>query len=156
MAVRRSNESDLQEVLSVINESNRSSYKAIIPAEHFKEPVLTMEELGELTERMTFYIHEEVGRVVGVAALEDRGGGAGQVHWVYVLPGWQGRGVGTALVGRIESNALGAGINRLLVVTAKGAHWARAFYEGLGYELVGTRDTPEGGVATFEKVLGRG
>ena len=156
MAVRRSNESDLQEVLSVINESNRSSYKAIIPAEHFKEPVLTMEELGGLTERMTFYIHEGVGRVVGVAALEDRGGGAGQVHWMYVLPGWQGRGVGTALVGRIESNAVEAGINRLLVVTAKGAHWARAFYEGLGYELVRTRDTPEGGVATFEKVLGRG
>ena len=155
MAVRRSNESDLQEVLSVINESNRSYYKAIIPSENFKEPVLTMEELGELTERMTFYIHEEVGRVVGVAALENRGGGAGQVHWVYVLPGWQGRGVGTSLVGRIESIAAGAGINRLLVVTAKGANWARAFYEGLGYELVGTRDTPEGGVATFEKVLGR-
>ena len=156
MAVRTADERDAEEVLRVINESNREVYRAIIPAEHFREPVLTGEEFETLAGRMTFFVHEREGRVVGVAALEDRGDQTGQVHWVYVLPGWQRRGVGTALVRHIEGEAATMGMRRLLVVTAMGAHWARVFYQKLGYRPVEEEDTPEGGVARFEKALGKG
>jgi N-acetylglutamate synthase-like GNAT family acetyltransferase len=152
MVVRRAEEGDMDEILTVINESNREVYEAIIPAPYFREPVLTREEYRDLTTRMTFYVFEE-GVVAGVAALEDRGDRVGQVHWVYVLPGWQRKGVGTALIRHIEGESLTAGMERMVVITARGASWARGFYRKLGYRMVGEEDTPEGGVARFERVL---
>ena len=153
VCVCRAHDDDVDGILLVINESNRAHYRAIIPKEHFKEPMLTLNGLKELMGRMTFYVYRTEGKIVGVAALEGTAKEVGQVHWVYVLPGHQGRGVGTALLGHVEAEAVVSGIRRLTVVTAKGAHWARTFYLKLDYQLTETRDTPEGGMAMYEKVL---
>jgi len=85
-----------QEILEVINTSNRIAYKGIIPREHFREPVLTEEELLEGFERMMFYAWESRSKIVGVAALQDLGKGVGRVRYVYILPGYQRQGIGTA------------------------------------------------------------
>ena len=151
MVVRESDGNDIEEILFVINESNRTYFRAIIPEEYFKDPVLSLDEIMGKLGRMTFFTYTLEERMVGVAALEETTRGSGQIHWVYVLPDYQRRGVGTALIAHVESEAKERDINELMVITAARADWARDFYVKLDYELVGTKDTPDGGVATYRK-----
>lgn len=51
--VEEASRDDAAEILSVINISNREAYGAIIPKEHFKEPVMSLDEVLEDFERMT-------------------------------------------------------------------------------------------------------
>jgi hypothetical protein len=51
---------DLEATLSVINETNRVSYKAIIPPERFKDPFMSLDELAGEVERMDFFLCEEL------------------------------------------------------------------------------------------------
>ena len=52
---------DLEAILSVINETNRVSYKAIIPPERFKDPFMSLDELEAETALMNFFLCEAVG-----------------------------------------------------------------------------------------------
>ncbi len=142
-----------EEILSVINISNREAYRGVIPPEHFREPALTQEELLEDFERMTFYACESEGRMVGVAALQDLGEGVGRVRYVYILPGYQRRGIGTALVAQVEWKAKEIGLRKLKVLTIGKADWAVDFYEKLGYVLAEEVERPWGCDAFLEKEL---
>jgi N-acetylglutamate synthase-like GNAT family acetyltransferase len=142
-----------QDILGVINTSNRAAYRGIIPQEHFREPVLTEEELLEDWERMTFYVWESEGKIVGVAALQVVGEGVGRVRYVYILPGYQRQGIGTALVTRVEAKAKEMGLRKLRVLTVEKASWAVAFYEKLGYRLAEKVETPWGFDVFLEKEL---
>jgi GNAT superfamily N-acetyltransferase len=142
-----------QEILDVINTSNRMAYEGIIPRAHFKEPVLTDEELLEDLERMTFYGWESSGTLVGVAGLQDLGQGVGRVRYVYILPGYQRQGIGTALVTRVEMKANEMGFTKMKVLTVEKAGWAVAFYEKLGYSLAEKIKRPWGYDVLLEKEL---
>ena len=48
---------------------------------------------------------------------------------LFVLPGYRGRGIGTALVRRCESEALGAGFGRMYLYASE----ARAYYPRFGW-----------------------
>jgi N-acetylglutamate synthase-like GNAT family acetyltransferase len=125
-----------KDILEVINTSNRTAFKSIIPKEHFREPVLTEEKLLEEWERMTFYAWESRGKIVGVAALQVLGEGIGQVRYVYILPRYQRQGIGSALVTCVETKAKEKGLSKLKVLPMEKARWAVSFYERLGYRLV--------------------
>jgi len=59
---------DAEEILSLINTSNREAYRNTIPQEHFKEPILSLQDLLEDFGRKTFCVCRSEGRIVGVAA----------------------------------------------------------------------------------------
>ena len=124
-----------QDILRVINTSNRAAYEGIIPQEHFRDPVLTEEELLDDWERMTFYAWKSEAEIVGVAALQLLGEGIGRVRYVYILPGYQRQGIGSALVTRVETKARERSLGKLRVLTVGKASWAVSFYEKLGYRL---------------------
>jgi N-acetylglutamate synthase-like GNAT family acetyltransferase len=126
---------DAQEILSVINTSNREAYRGVIPRKHFREPVLSLEELLEDLRRMTFCVYRTEGRIVGVAALHVENEEIGRIRWVYVLPEHQRKGIGTALVAYLERKARDVGLKRMRLLTVGGAEWAVSFYRKLGYEL---------------------
>lgn len=83
------------EILLVINTSNHEVYKNIIPKEYFKSPVLSPEELLKDFERMTFYVHKNESRIIGVGALQIESEETGRIRWVYILPEYQRMGIGT-------------------------------------------------------------
>jgi N-acetylglutamate synthase-like GNAT family acetyltransferase len=126
----------LETVLAIINETNRVSYKAIIPPKRFKDPFMSLDELEGEAKRMDFFLCEEDGQAIGVGALEDKGSGIGVVFRLYVLPAFQRSGVGSALLSHIERHARRSGISEILVWTDSKAVWAVSFYKRQGYAEV--------------------
>lgn len=127
---------DLKEILTAINTTNRLFYKAIIPPERFKDPFMSYEELKGEFERKDFYVYKLEGRIVGVAAFEASktcSAKVGIVTRMYVLPNFQRRGIGTALIREIEGRARKQGIHEILIWTDPKASWAVSFYKKLGY-----------------------
>ena len=142
--IARACSDDAEEILSVINTSNRESYKKIMPKEHFREPVLSLEKLLEDFESMIFYVHRSQGTIAGVAALETESEETGRIHWVYILPEYQRQGIGTALVTHLERKAIEMGLRRLRLLTVEKARWAVNFYKRLGYHLAEKIERPWG------------
>ncbi|MEW6232322.1 MAG: GNAT family N-acetyltransferase [Chloroflexota bacterium] len=147
---------DAAEILLVINTSNREAYKNIIPQEHFKEPVLSLDKLLEDFERMTFYIYKSEGKIVGVAALQIESEETGRIRWVYILPEHQRKGIGTALITHLERKARKIGLRRLRLLTVGKANWAVNFYKKLGYNLADKIERPWGFDVFMEKDLAAG
>jgi len=84
---------------------------------------------------------DERGRTVGSAqlALEPRANGRhrAEVQKVMVRHALRGRGLGAALMARIEQEARAAGRTLLYLDTSTSASGATAFYRKLGYSYVG-------------------
>lgn len=151
--IREACPSDAEEILLVINASNREAYKEVIPKEYFREPVLSLAELLRDFERMSFYVYNSEGKIVGVAALEIEGEERGRIHWVYILPEYQRKGIGTALVSYVEQEARKTGLKRLRFLTVEQAYWAVNFYKKLGYTLTERVARPWGSDVFLEKDL---
>jgi len=144
---------DLQEILELINRSNREAFQGIIPREHFREPILTLDGLLRDFSRMPFYVYRREGRVAGVAALRQEDTASGTIRWVYILPEQQRKGIGTALVTFVEEEARKVGLHRLRLRTVEKAHWAVSFYHKLGYRLAKRLEVPWGYDVILEKDL---
>lgn len=144
---------EVENILFVINTSNRKAYQSVFLKEHFKDPVLSLQELHALFERMQFFVYRSEDVIVGVAALSVEGVDMGQIHWVYILPEYQRRGIGTALVRHLEQRAMEKGLCRVKLHTLGIALWAITFYEKLGYGITGKIDKPWGFDVVMEKRL---
>lgn len=154
MSVYRAHVKDIGVALFVINKSNSEAYRKIIPPEYFKEPVFTRKELSQKFREMTFFIYRLEDESVGVAALQIEGEGLGCVRFVYVLPEYQRKGVGTSLVTHIEAEARRLGLKTLRVpYVDMNAYWAINFYTKLRYRVVDKRKKPWGYGLFFEKSL---
>ncbi len=144
---------DINEILAIINESNRASYRDIMPPEYFREPVLTLEQLVQDFEAMSFYILRSGQEIIGVVALDVRTESKGRIRWVYVLPQYQRKSVGTSLVLYVEGIAIRLGLEKLSLLVNGQADWAINFYKKLGYRLVERIDQPFGFDLIMEKEL---
>ena len=105
MEVRRADADDAERILFVINTTNAEQFKDIIPPGYFRSPVLDEVQVIDLMHRMSFIVSEHDGNVVGVAASYECEPGVIEVHWVYVLVEFQGRGIGSRMVSDIEEEA---------------------------------------------------
>jgi len=155
MSIQKTDRKDVESVLRVINRSVEEAYRDIIPSEHFRDPVLTKEELLREFRSRTFYAYRLENEIIGVAALKVEGEKVGIVNWVHVLPEYRRRGVGSGLMKHVEEEARRIGVKRLMVQYVHDkATWARGFYEKLGYTIGERMTLPWGYYAyTYEKVL---
>jgi N-acetylglutamate synthase-like GNAT family acetyltransferase len=85
----------------------------------------------EIAAGVEFWGSEDGGSLVGVMGVQ-RVRDVTLIRHAYVMPGVQGRGVGTELLRGLVAEADGP----LLVGTWASATWAIAFYERNGFELV--------------------
>ena len=67
--------------------------------------------------------------------------GFGEIHAVYVLPDWQGRGVGRALMDRLTAGLHALGYRAAILWTLRDRHPTRRFYEANGWAFDGTETT---------------
>jgi GNAT superfamily N-acetyltransferase len=114
--IRVCNSGDKDALYDIINEAARA-YEGVIPADCYHRPYMPLEELENEMQRMTFFGWEDDGTLVGVMGSEPVAD-ISLIRHAYVLPEWQGRGIGGRLLKHIESLVT---TDRLLVGT-----WADA------------------------------
>ena len=96
------------------------------------EKILSDESVGRI------HVAREGGRVVAMASLiygisTAEGGLAASFEDMVVLPGYRGKGLGTALLEHVIAEARKQGVLRLMLLTDKQNKRAQALYRKLGF-----------------------
>jgi GNAT superfamily N-acetyltransferase len=96
------------------------------------EKILSDESVGRI------HVAREGGKVVAMASLiygisTAEGGLAASFEDMVVLPGYRGKGIGTALLGYVVAEARKQGVLRLMLLTDKQNKRAQALYRKLGF-----------------------
>lgn len=154
MKIRKAKREEMEKILEVINRTEKRTYEEVVPPDSFEDPLLTIQEMKEIFEKMEFYVATKKGEIVGVAALDIVGDDEGRIRWVYVLPEFQRQGIGENLIRRIEKYSKKKGIKKLSVYyVLKEANWAKKFYSSLGYKVSGEARHPHGKCFIYGKEI---
>lgn len=126
---------DRGDMLAIINAA-AEAYRGVIPDDLWHEPYMSAEELtSELADGVMFSGYVIHGRLVGVMGMQRRHELV-LVRHAYVLPEWQGRGVGSILLDHLRRS-----VERpILIGTWRAAEWAIRFYERHGFVRVADDD----------------
>ncbi len=133
--IRRCKKSDVNRILQIINEAAKA-YDGVIPADCYHQPYMPLSELQAEIIRMTFYGWEAACELVGVMAIEPVKD-VTLIRHAYVLPEWQNKGIGAALLKHLISLVE---TKRLLVGTWTANNNAIRFYERYGFKLQDNKD----------------
>ncbi len=128
--IRQCLDIDAKRIAEVINEA-ATAYRGAIPEDCWRDPYMPVEELEQEMKTMTFFGWDspERNQLVGVMAYQP-GDGVTLIRHAYVLPQYQGQGIGGKLLSRLTRISTG----RLLIGTWKAATWAISFYESHGFQ----------------------
>ena len=131
--IRHASEDDSDEVSQLIIRTLRSSsakeYSAAIIAN--VELSFSPSSVQRLMAKRKVFVASDNGRIVGTGSLDGKA-----VRMMFVLPEFQGRGIGTQLMQRIEALARENGVD---VLTVPSSITAVAFYGALGFKFVHER-----------------
>jgi N-acetylglutamate synthase-like GNAT family acetyltransferase len=83
-----------------------------------------------------FLVAEEGGAVVGIGQVKAHGDGSREVASMAVVPAWQGKGIGSAI---IKALIAGEG-DRVLYLTCR--REMRGYYERFGFRTIAKADYP--------------
>ena len=126
---------DRARIFEIVNTA-AEAYRGAIPDDCWHEPYMPREELDrEIEAGVDFWGYEEDGELIGVMGIQPIKDVA-LIRHAYVLPGTQGKGIGTQLLAHLETTT----DRPILIGTWKDAGWAIRFYEHHGYELVPEQD----------------
>lgn len=125
-------------ILEIVNAA-AEAYRGVIPADRWHEPYMSADELAaETAKEVVFSGYEVDGELVGVMGVQPVRD-VTLIRHAYVLPGFQGRGIGGALLNHLRTRTEG----RILIGTWAAAEWAILFYEGQGFRLAPRERTAE-------------
>lgn len=88
---------------------------------------------------ITFFTARNDGRLLGIGALKALGGGEGEIKSMRTAPEAMGKGVGSAILSAIETEARARGYRRLLLETGRSEDFAAAnhLYDRAGFTECG-------------------
>ena len=133
--IRKCQASDTQRMYFIINEAAKA-YDGVIPADRYHQPYMSMDELEREMKRVKFFGWEANGELVGVTGIEPIKD-ITLIRHAYILPQWQRQGIASKLLEHLKSLT---STSRLLVGTWTDAHWAIAFYQKHGFNLMPDKD----------------
>ncbi len=121
---------EFQEIHDIILDA-AEAYRGIIPADCWKEPYMSREELRrEMDEGVTFWGYSE-GDLVGVMGIQHVGD-VTLIRHAYVRTAQRQRGIGSELLARLCHETA----RPILIGTWEAAVWAIRFYQKHGFRLV--------------------
>jgi GNAT superfamily N-acetyltransferase len=124
-------EDEAETMLTIVNAA-AEVYRGAIPADCWHEPYMPSAELqSEIAAGITFVGCEIDGALAGVMGIQPVRN-VNLIRHAYVLPAYQGRGVGSALMAYLRAQT----DRQILVGTWAAASWAIGFYERHGFMLV--------------------
>ena len=128
--IRACRPDDFETILAVVNQA-AEAYRGVIPDDCWHEPYMTAEALRREIEAGVQFsaleIDGELAGVMGAQAVRN----ADLIRHAYVLPGFQGQGVGSALISHVRAKSRA----QILVGAWAAASWAIGFYERHGFVL---------------------
>jgi GNAT superfamily N-acetyltransferase len=129
--IRACEENDLLDIYNIVNDAAHA-YRGIIPADCWKEPYMSSEELKhEVADGVRFLGYTISDRLVAVMGIQDRAA-VSLIRHAYVRTEYRNQGIGGQLLAELRQHAS----QPLLVGTWAAARWAIAFYEKHGFHLV--------------------
>jgi N-acetylglutamate synthase-like GNAT family acetyltransferase len=136
--IRRCAASDFPVILAIINAAAQR-YRGVIPDDRWHEPYMPEDQLrSEIRSGVEFWAVEEQERVTGIMGIQPVKDVV-LIRHAYVLPGEQGKGVGSALLRHLRTLT----DTPILIGTWADASWAIGFYQRHGFTLVPRAEVPE-------------
>lgn len=163
MSIRPACPGDMGCIARIARETWLSTYGSYVPADvqarlldHFYSPDALRRSLARPETR--FYVADWDGEPAGFAEFTLDGSGIAELSRLYVRPGHQRRGIGSALLSRGEVDlSPEARVLRLAVIA--GNEGACSFYGSRGFTYCGSSEMPAPGFTFhldwYEKVLRR-
>ena len=147
IAVETPLQDDVRVLVAALNETTLK----LTPAEHTHH--MTVEQMAQAD--TTLFVAREGGQAVAMGAIRRHGDGIAEVKRMYTLPSHQGRGLGRAIVARIEAQAREEGFSRLVLETGSNFDAAKRVYEICGFSECGPLldYAPSDWTAFYEKRL---
>jgi putative acetyltransferase len=122
-------ESPLQdEVRGLVAQLNAMAL-TLTPAEFCHH--MTVEQMADTA--TTLFVARVDGKAVAMGALRRDADGIAEVKRMFTDPAFRGRGLGGAILARIEELARSEGFTRLVLETGSNFDWARRLYERAGF-----------------------
>jgi GNAT superfamily N-acetyltransferase len=135
MIVRQCHDGEFDALLRIIN-SAADVYRGAIPDDCWHEPYMSPQHLrDEIASGVSFVGADIDGALAGVMGIQ-RVRNVELIRHAYVLPEYQGHGVGSTLIAHLKSQAH----RQILVGTWSAATWAIRFYERHEFRLVPESD----------------
>jgi GNAT superfamily N-acetyltransferase len=135
--IRKLGDADFDAIFNIVNEA-AIAYKGKIPADRWKEPYMTKEELKEeIASGIQFYGYFENNALVAVMGIQ-RVNDVTLIRHAYTLTSQQRKGIGEKLLNHLLSLAE---TKPILVGTWTDAPWAICFYQKHGFELLSRQQT---------------
>lgn len=129
--IRELQEQELKVIYEIINDS-AISYKGIIPADRWREPYITWEELyRQIKEGIHFWCYEEEGTILGVMGVQQKKE-VTLIRHSYVQSLSKTTGVG----GKLLAHLCQIAATSILISTWADAVWAIKFYQSHGFRLL--------------------
>jgi N-acetylglutamate synthase-like GNAT family acetyltransferase len=133
--IRQCTEGDIDTIYEIVNDAVKA-YKGIIPADRWKEPYMSWEELvHEIEDGVLFWGYEEDGELIGVMGVQDVQD-VTLIRHAYVRTEKRGKGIGSELLLRLCEK-----VERpVLIGTWADAVWAVDFYRKHGFRMVNVEE----------------
>jgi N-acetylglutamate synthase-like GNAT family acetyltransferase len=129
--IRQGDNSEFEMIYKIINDAAQV-YKGIIPADSWREPYMSKDELcREIDEGIVFWGYEEDGELVGVAGIQHVQD-VTLIRHAYVRTAKRNQGIGGKLLSHLRKQTT----RPILIGTWADAVWAIRFYEKHGFRLV--------------------
>lgn len=129
--IRKCDEYDFAAIWEIINDG-ASAYEGIIPADRWKQPYMSRDELSkEFNDGIAFWgydIEGELAGVMGIQQIKD----VTLIRHAYVRSKRQKLGIGSQLLFHLRSLTT----RPILIGTWADAAWAIRFYEKHGFQVV--------------------
>jgi N-acetylglutamate synthase-like GNAT family acetyltransferase len=132
--IRQCTETDFETIYTIVNDA-AEAYRGVIPADRWKVPYMSREELQhEIDHGVVFWGYEDAGQLVGVMGIQDVQD-VTLIRHAYVRTDRRNQGIGGKLLAHLYSKPT----RPVLIGTWAAATWAIRFYENHGFRRV----TPE-------------
>ncbi|WP_147804978.1 GNAT family N-acetyltransferase [Alkalicoccus halolimnae] len=136
MYCRRAVKEDIQDIRDIAVQSWHDTYEGIIPREvqdTYLDKAYSKERLEESIDKANMFVCEKAGHTIGFASYFYDSPFTAEVSAIYVLPGAQREGVGSALMRHLWSHM--QNVKELYIDVESGNEKAENFYLMSGFEL---------------------
>ena len=133
--IRRCNDDDFDPIWTIINDGAQA-YRGTIPADCWKEPYMSKNELRhEMADGVGFWGYETAGEVTGVMGIQPVQD-VTLIRHAYVRTGQQKQGIGSRLLSHLQTLTSGP----VLIGTWADAAWAIRFYQKHSFQVISAQE----------------